>query len=59
MTKIMPIPTLNTLACLTQIQLQGHTPLNVTAWELKSGVFCKECFLLQKIQFSVEIIIGL
>jgi hypothetical protein len=52
-------PTLNTVAYLIQTQLQGHTPLNVRAWELKSGVFCKESFLSQRIQFSVEIFIGL
>ncbi len=44
MTKIMPIPTLNTLAYLTQTQLQGHPPLDVRAWELKSGAFCEESF---------------
>jgi len=59
MTKIMPIPPLNMLAYLTQTQLQGHTPLNVRAWELKYGVFCKESFSSQRIQFSVEIFIGL
>ncbi len=59
MTKIMPIPTLKTLAYLTQIQLQGHTPLNVRAWELESGAFDKESFSSQRIQFSVEIFIGL
>ncbi len=39
-------------------QLQGHTPLNVRAWEIKSGAFCKESFLSQRTQFSVEIFIG-
>jgi len=55
----MPIPTLSTPAYLTQTQLRGHTPLNARAWELKSGVFCKESFSSQRIQFSVEIYIGL
>jgi len=48
MTKIMPIPTLNTLAYLTQTQLQGHPPLDVRAWELKSGAFCEESFTSYK-----------
>jgi hypothetical protein len=48
LTKIMPIPTLNTLAFLTQTQLKGHTPLDVRAWELKSGTFCKESFSSHK-----------
>jgi hypothetical protein len=47
-TKIMPIPTLNTLAFLTQTQLQGHTPLDLRAWELKSVTFFKESFSSHK-----------
>jgi hypothetical protein len=43
MTKIMPIPTLNSLA-----YLQGRPLLDVRAWELKSGAFCKESFSSHK-----------
>jgi hypothetical protein len=28
--------------------LQGETSLNVRAWEIKSGAFCKESFLSQE-----------